>query len=71
MRGALTIKIRGEFEDMGWFIPDKEKDRFYLLPGMGGRALRRKKLLMLLWAVGAGILVSGTFAGVLWLMNRQ
>jgi len=54
---------------MAWFAPDKERDRFYLLPGMGGRALRRKKLMMLLWAVCAGILVSGTFAGVLWLMN--
>ena len=54
---------------MAWFAPDKEKDRFYLLPGMGGRALRRKRLAMLIWAVIAGLIVSGTVAAVLYWMN--
>ncbi len=54
---------------MAWFSPDKERDRFYLLPGMGGRALRRKRLAMLVWAVIAGLIVSGTFAAVLYWMN--
>jgi len=68
---AFTIGNQKRTTDMAWFSPDKERDRFYLLPGMGGRALRRKKILMLVWAVSAGIIVSGTFAAVLWLMNRQ
>lgn len=54
---------------MSWFKPDKEKDRFYLLPGMGGRALRRKRLAMLGWAVAVGIIVSLTVAAVFYWMN--
>ena len=56
---------------MGWFARDKERDRFYLLPGMGGRALRRKQKVILQWAVLAGLLVSGLVAAILYLMARQ
>ena len=49
---------------------DKEKDRFYLLPGMGGRAFRRKQRLILWWAILAGLLVSSLVAGVLFLLSR-
>jgi len=49
---------------------DKERDRFYLLPGMGGRAFRRKQRVILWWAIGAGLLVSSFVAGVLFLMSR-
>ena len=56
---------------MGWFSPDKERDRFYLLPGMGGKAMRRKRNAMLLWAMLAGLVVSVTFAATLyWLHSR-
>ena len=43
---------------MGWFQRDKERDRFYLLPGMGGKAMRRKRMQMLQWAIAAGLFVS-------------
>jgi hypothetical protein len=56
---------------MAWFSPDKERDRFYLLPGMGGRALRRKRITMLIWAIIAGLIVSGTVAGALYWMNTS
>jgi hypothetical protein len=56
---------------MGLFKRDKEKDRFYLLPGMGGRALRRKKLMMLAWAVAAGLVVSACVAGAFYLMHSH
>jgi len=56
---------------MAWFSPDKERDRFYLLPGMGGRALRRKRITMLIWAVIAGLIVSGTVAAALYWMNTS
>jgi len=56
-------------DNMAWFAPDKERDRFYLLPGMGGKALRRKRIAMLLWAVIAGLLVSVSVAGVLYWIN--
>ena len=57
--------------NMGLFKRDKEKDRFYLLPGMGGRALRRKKLMMLMWALAAGLIVSACMAGAFYLMNSH
>ena len=56
---------------MAWFQRDKEKDRFYLLPGMGGRALRRKRKLILQWSIAAGVCVSAAVAGILYLISRR
>jgi hypothetical protein len=47
---------------------NKEQQRFYLLPGMGGTASRRKRKLFLRWAIAAGILVSGIVAGILYFL---
>ena len=44
----------------------KERERFYLLPGMGGSALRRKRKMMLQWAIAAGLCVSAIMAGLLY-----
>jgi hypothetical protein len=56
---------------MGLFQRDKERERFYLLPGMGGKAMRRKRKFMLLWAIVAGLFVSATLAGALyWFHGR-
>jgi uncharacterized membrane protein YozB (DUF420 family) len=49
---------------------DKERHRFYLLPGMGGRALRRKHKLIFRWTIAAGLFVSAFLAVMLYLMNR-
>ena len=49
----------------------KERERFYLLPGMGGRSLRRKRRLILAWSIAAGLLISALLAGVLYLVNQQ
>ena len=49
---------------------DKERERFCLLPGMGGRAFRRKQRVFLWWAILAGMLVSSFVAGVLFLLSR-
>ena len=43
---------------MAWFRRDKEKERFYLLPGMGGSNLRRKRKLILKWSIAAGLFTS-------------
>ena len=55
---------------MSWFQRDKERDRFYLLPGMGGRALRRKRKLILQWSIAAGLLVSLVLAWLLYWLNH-
>jgi hypothetical protein len=53
-----------------WFEPDREKERYYVLPGMGGRAARRKHKKILRWAIVAGLFVSATLAGLLIFLNQ-
>jgi len=49
---------------------DKERKRFYLLPGQGGRAFHRKQRFILKAALLVGLLVSGLFALAVWLMHH-
>jgi len=53
---------------MPLFSRDPERDRYYLLPGMGGRAVRRKQRTTLMWAIAIGLIVSGGMAALLYLM---
>ncbi len=46
----------------------KDRERFYLLPGMGGKALRRKQKLILQASIAAGLLVSAVVAGLIYLL---
>jgi len=56
---------------MGLFSRDRERDRYYLLPGMGGRALQRKQWASLVWALVAGLIVSASLAVALyWFSTR-
>jgi high-affinity Fe2+/Pb2+ permease len=48
---------------------DKEKERYYLLAGMGGRAYRRKQNTFLAWSVVAGVLVSLVVAMFFYILN--
>jgi hypothetical protein len=59
-----------KFFQMRWFERDKERERFYLLPGMGGRARRQKEMRFLRWSLAAGLLVSAVLACVLYLISR-
>jgi hypothetical protein len=52
------------------FKRDKERPRYYLFAGMGGRAARRKHKTALQWAIAAGIVVSAAVGGILYLLNR-
>jgi hypothetical protein len=54
---------------MAWFRKDKDKDRYYLLPGMGGRNLRRKQKVIIRWTLAAGLVTAGVLAGLLYLLN--
>jgi hypothetical protein len=50
---------------------DKERDRFYLLAGMGGRAYRRKQGLILKASIGVGILVAALLAIIIWVTQSS
>jgi len=50
---------------------EKDKERFYLLPGMGGKAYRRKRNLILKSAITVGLIVSGVFALVVYLLHHS
>jgi len=49
---------------------DKEKNRFYLLPGQGGRAHRRKQWRILAGSLIAALVVAADMAALMYLMNR-
>jgi hypothetical protein len=49
---------------------NKERQRYYLLPGQGGRSARRKHLRILLWSLVAGIFASAILAGILYLIAQ-
>jgi hypothetical protein len=50
---------------------DKERERFYLLPGMGGSAYRRKQRVILNYALAVGLVISALIAVLLYLLNRS
>jgi hypothetical protein len=49
---------------------DKEKERFYLLPGQGGRARRRKEWFIMKWSLFAALVVAGILGALLYWLNR-
>ena len=49
---------------------DKEPERYYLLPGMGGREARRKHLRFLRWSAIAALGISAILAALMYLLNR-
>jgi len=50
---------------------DKERNRFYLLPGQGGRAYHRKQMVILKASLLVGLLVAGLFALAVWFLNNH
>ena len=56
---------------MAWFQRDKERERFYLLPGQGGKAMRRKRKQFLQWAIAAGLFVSLVVACILYWIGAR
>ena len=50
---------------------EKEKERYYLLPGMGGRAYRRKQKVIVKAALIVGLIVSAFFAVIAYFVYRN
>jgi hypothetical protein len=55
---------------MLWF-DKKKRQRFYLLPGMGGRARWRKEMMYLRWSIAAGLLVSAIVACIIYVLSQR
>jgi hypothetical protein len=51
-------------------IDKPRRERFYLLPGQGGAAYRRKQRKILLCSIMAGLVVATIFAGIMYLLDR-
>jgi hypothetical protein len=49
---------------------NKEKERYYLFAGMGGSASRRKRKVMLGWALVAAAVISVALAALMLLVNH-
>ena len=56
---------------MFWPKRNKERERFYLLAGMGGRSLRRKHRMFLAVSLALGLVVSLLFAVGLYFANAR
>ena len=58
---------------MAWFEgnKDKERQRFYLLPGQGGRAYQRKQRLILKAAILVGIIISAVLVLLFYWLNSS
>jgi hypothetical protein len=63
-------EIAKNYAVFGW-EKKKEERRFYLLPGQGGRALKRKRRLILQVSIAAGLFVSALVAGLLYLISSR
>ncbi|MGA3283322.1 MAG: hypothetical protein ABSD57_02535 [Verrucomicrobiota bacterium] len=48
---------------------NKERERYYLLPGQGGPAARRKHRKFLKWSIVAGLIFAALMALVMYLFN--
>ncbi len=48
----------------------KEAQRFYLLPGQGGAAYRRKQRFILTWATIVGLAVAAVLGGLMYFLNQ-
>ena len=57
---------------MSWFNSkrNKEPERFYLLPGQGGAAYRRKQKYILKWSILVGLVVSVALGALMSYLNR-
>jgi hypothetical protein len=48
----------------------KERERFYLLPGQGGRNYRSKQRIILIWTVATAVVFGGLLAVLIWWFSR-
>jgi hypothetical protein len=52
------------------FKRNKEAERFYLLPGQGGAAFRRKQKSLLRWSILVGLIISALLGALMYYLNQ-
>jgi hypothetical protein len=52
------------------FKRNKETERFYLLPGQGGAAFRRKQRYILIWSTIVGLAVAALLVALMYFLNK-
>jgi hypothetical protein len=52
------------------FKQNKETERFYLLPGQGGRAFRRKQRRILIWSIIVGLALAVFLVVLMYFLNK-
>lgn len=67
--GSASARVGGE---MWPFNPkrNKETERFYLLPGQGGAAYRRKQKYILKWSIVVGLIMSSALGALMYWLNH-
>lgn len=50
---------------------DKERDRYYLLAGMGKSLARKKRRMMMTWAFAVALIVSLGLAALIYFLNTH
>jgi hypothetical protein len=53
------------------FRSNKEPERYYLLPGMGGRLAFAKRKIAMMWALGLGTTTAAIVAVVIYFMSTR
>jgi len=48
----------------------KPRERFYLLPGQGGRSYHQKQRFILRWTIAVALVFGAVMAVVLWVMSK-
>lgn len=49
---------------------NKPRERFYLLPGQGGKNYHRKQRVILRWTIAAALMFGAVLAVVLWAFSK-
>jgi hypothetical protein len=52
------------------FKRNKEAERFYLLPGQGGEAFRRKQRYLLIWSIIVGLALAALLGALMYFLNK-
>jgi len=52
------------------FKRNKEAERFYLLPGQGGEAFRRKQRFILRWSILVGLILAAAMGALMYFLNK-